>query len=536
MGTKPKRYFLNMSMPESRWDIAGIVVLILVGIVVLTTFPDYGVTWDEHVQHRYGVLSLRYFTSFGQDTTAFALDDLRYYGPLFEVLVSSLARISPGGLYETRHLVTAATGLIALIGTWQLGRLLGGPRAGFFALILIVLTPRFYGHMFTNPKDIPFAAGYIWSLYALALAIPAAPRIPWRQLAVISGIIGLTMVTRIGGLVLLFYLGVILGAATVRAWYSGSGLYSTSAAALLRLLAAVALAWIIMVAAWPWLHGSPVLRFIEAFNVAPAVPASFEVLFLGEVVPVSSAPLAYAPVWLGIALPVGTLILAAAGAGLGLRAIVRNPRLIVEDDVWRVALVLLAVVGPLAWILVSRVVLYDGLRHLLFIVPPLSVLAGVSGDHLLARLSRIPGALVLATVTATMYLGSIAVKMARLHPYEQIWFNAAAGGLRGADGRFETDYWGLCYKDAVEILTEHITERYGESPPRMRVASEGARISTQYFLPPFLKHTRDVDSASFYLTFTRSNIHLKAPGETVGIVKRLGVPLCYVQDLHANHR
>lgn len=534
LGTK--RDFLPVSLTESRWDVAATVVLAIVGIIVLVTFQDYGVTWDEYVQHRYGVLSLHYFTSFGQDTTAFGLDDLRYYGPLVEMLISSLARISPLGLYETRHLATAAVGLLTIIGTWRLARLLGGPRAGFFALLLIVLTPRFYGHMFTNSKDIPFAAGYVWSLHALLLAIPTAPRIPWRHVAVIGGMIGLTAVTRIGGLTLLCYLGVILGAATVRAWSSGDGLLSTSAAALVRFLAAVALAWTIMVAAWPWLHGSPVLRVLEAFNVAAAFPSNLEVLFLGELVPVSSAPLAYAPVWLGIALPVGTLILTTAGAVLGLHAITRKPHSVVEDQTWRFAVVLLAVVGPLAWVLVSRMILYDGLRHLLFIVPPLSVLAAVSGDALLARLSRIRGALVLAAVTAVIYLGSLAVDMVRLHPYEQVWFNRAVGGLRGADGRFETDYWGLCYKKAVEILTERVTEEYGESPPRMRVASEGARTSTEYFLPPFLEHTRDADSARFYLTFTRSNIHLRAPGETIGVVERNGVPLCYVQDLPGHHR
>ena len=40
--------------------------------------------------------------------------------------------------------------------------------------------------------------------------------------------------------------------------------------------------------------------------------------------------------------------------------------------------------------------------------------------------------------------------MVRLHPYQYAYFNRIAGGVRGADGRYMLDYWGLSFKQAAQ--------------------------------------------------------------------------------------
>src|SRR5207253_2375282 len=46
-----------------------------------------------------------------------------------------------------------------------------------FALIMLALVPRFYGYSFNNPKDIPFATAFVWSIYGLVrwLQEPGVP-------------------------------------------------------------------------------------------------------------------------------------------------------------------------------------------------------------------------------------------------------------------------------------------------------------------------------------------------------------------------
>src|SRR5215467_3545572 len=185
--------------------------LILVGIaLVLLTFRDYGVTWDEDVHNWYGNFVLDYYLSFFSDKTALHWRDLYNYGAIFDVLAAALNRISPIGVYETRHLLNGLVGILGLIGCWKLGRVVAGFRAGFIATLFLLLTPNYYGQMFNNPKDIPFAVGVVWATYYMVRMVPALPRPPLGLLAKLGVAIGMTMGVRIGGLLLLFYSGMLL--------------------------------------------------------------------------------------------------------------------------------------------------------------------------------------------------------------------------------------------------------------------------------------------------------------------------------------
>src|SRR4029077_3698822 len=113
-------------------------------------------------------------------------------------------------VYETRHLLNGVVGILGLAGCWKLGRALGGPRAGFIALVFLLLTPNYYGQMFNNPKDIPFAAGGAWATYYMVLILPALPCPPLRLVLKLGVAIGLALGVRVGGLLFVCYLGLVL--------------------------------------------------------------------------------------------------------------------------------------------------------------------------------------------------------------------------------------------------------------------------------------------------------------------------------------
>src|SRR5205085_12294833 len=101
-------------------------------------------------------------------------------------------------------------GLVGLAGCWKLGRVLGGARTAFIALLFLLLTPNYYGQMFNNPKDIPFAVGGIWASYYIVRILPTLPRPPLRLLVKLGLAIGLAMGVRDGGLLFLCYLVLLL--------------------------------------------------------------------------------------------------------------------------------------------------------------------------------------------------------------------------------------------------------------------------------------------------------------------------------------
>src|SRR5262244_79621 len=195
---------------EAPWDSLSLAVVIVATALVLATFRDYGVTWDEDAHNWYGNFVLGYYLSFFDDKTALHWRDLYNYGAVFDTMAAALNRISPIGVYETRHLLNGLVGILGLIGCCKLARAVAGARAGFIATLFLLLTPNYYGQMFNNPKDIPFAVGVVWALYYMVRIVPVLPRPPLRLLTKFGVVVGMTMGVRVGGLILLCHLTLLL--------------------------------------------------------------------------------------------------------------------------------------------------------------------------------------------------------------------------------------------------------------------------------------------------------------------------------------
>src|SRR5438477_2063531 len=118
-----------------------------------------------------------------------------------------LDKIIPLELCETRRLLGAAVGLIGLAVTWRLARRAGGPIAGLAALLLLALCPTFYGHMFMNPKDAPFAVAMIILMMGLVRVAEEYPAPSPRTVLIVGLGAGLSIGSRVlGGLALLYAL------------------------------------------------------------------------------------------------------------------------------------------------------------------------------------------------------------------------------------------------------------------------------------------------------------------------------------------
>src|SRR5215213_10397861 len=133
------------------------VVLAMLGVAAALTFRDYGLGWDDYTHAQYGDLLLALYTSGFTDTRALSFVNLYMYGGGFDLLAAAVAKLLPFDLFETRRLMGAAVGLLGMFVTWRMGRQLAGPLAGLAALILLATCPLYYGHMFINSKDAPFA-------------------------------------------------------------------------------------------------------------------------------------------------------------------------------------------------------------------------------------------------------------------------------------------------------------------------------------------------------------------------------------------
>src|SRR5260221_226063 len=184
------------------------------------------------------------------------------------MVAAVLNRFSSLGVYEPRHLLNGLVGVLGLAGCWRLGRALGGPRAGFIALIFLLLTPNYYGQMFNNPKDIPFAVGAVWATYYTVRILPGLPRPPLHLVIKLGLAIGLALGVRFGGLLFGCYLGLIRGLSA--SWQAVTARRLSVAVAagwtsLWRVLLPVAaIAFSVMLVFWPWGQHDPIANPLAA--------------------------------------------------------------------------------------------------------------------------------------------------------------------------------------------------------------------------------------------------------------------------------
>lgn len=525
-----------------RWRRPLLLVLAGYAALLLLTFRDYGVTWDESAHAEYGAEVVRWYASGFEDDAALHRPRYRNLGAFFDVTAHLLARVPGLGLFEARHLLGALFGLLGVAFTARLAGRLAGERAAVLAALALLLLPAYYGHAFNNPKDVPFAALSIVALYYVAVAVGEMPRLSAGLVTRLGLAIGLTLGVRIVGLALFVYL-----AAAFALWLAGElavgALSARRPAALARAVTAFAgrlaavglLAAVVMLPWWPALQVDPARHLRETLHLVWNFPWNLPVLFEGRQVPATQLPWYYASKSIAITLPEFYLILLPAGAALATVSLVRAPRPWLRDQRWIVGVILGLSVGvPIASQALRGAVVYGGWRHFLFVAPMLAVAAG----WVLARLVE-PGAgrrwRIPVAAAAGLSMALTAVDMVRLHPYQTVYFNRAlAGGLPGAAGDYETDYWGTSYKEGVAWLQAN--HRSDDPARRIKVTSCSHPVSTSYFLTdPRFEYVGHVDrlrdQPDVLLATTRWGCHRSLPGRVLHVVRRFGVPLLYVVEV-----
>jgi 4-amino-4-deoxy-L-arabinose transferase-like glycosyltransferase len=172
-------------------------VLLLLALLAALTFRDYGLGWDDLTHAQYGELLLALYSSGFRDTRALSFVNLYLYGGGFDMAAAALAKILPLDPFELRRLLGAAIGIAGLAVTWRIARRAGSPLAGLIALLLLATCPLYYGHMFINPKDAPFAVAMALFLLGLTRAFEQYPK-PSPATVVILGLgFGLAIGSRV---------------------------------------------------------------------------------------------------------------------------------------------------------------------------------------------------------------------------------------------------------------------------------------------------------------------------------------------------
>jgi hypothetical protein len=172
------------------------------------------------------------------------------------------------------------------------------------------------------------------------------------------------------------------------------------------------------------------------------------------------------------------------------------------------------------------------MRQFLFVLPGIAVISTASLMWLYENLSR-KSVRVFAATCVMIVFAQICLDMKTLHPYEYVCFNRIFGGLPNAHNRYETDYWGLSMREAMEWINKN-------GNPDASVVVGGPFHSARIFadrsisvveLDYDLRENMQVSKPHYYLAIPKHGLQDVFPEcRVVFQVIRQGVPLTVVKQ------
>lgn len=507
-----QKYFTSTVLQH----IPALVFILIVFLIGMRTYRDYGISWDEKYNFEIARVNARYIQSGNPELLTF---NDRYYGPFFELLYYPyLNQIQFPEYVYYRHRLNFAAFCGGLVFFYLLAyRMLKNSRWALAAVAMLALSPRIFADAFYNPKDIPLMITFIaagWSGLWLLDELRCGQKI-WRTglaLAIHAAACGAAVATRVVGLVLV--------PIQLAAWL---GLFITLKERRKRLVVAalldMGLTTGMMVLFWPILWHDPLGGLRAAFEEMSHYPWTGLNLYLGQLLPAQNLPWHYLPVWIGVTTPLLVLVGWWIGHITGAQELFMRVR---KAGLWQTLRASLGQVewiyalawmyGPLAAVWLFRATLYDGWRQMFFIYSAIVLLAAGGLKNLwnwLSLATRPWGRILVGILLAVGLLEPMGYIL-RWHPFENVYFNLLAGNPAGLRDRFDQDYWGLSYKQAVDhILAEddsaHITIAVQSSPGKSYVrfmlpAAQAARLTVveegdpaDYFITTYRMHPDDYD-------------------------------------------
>ncbi|MEY3983024.1 MAG: hypothetical protein RL160_581 [Bacteroidota bacterium] len=479
---------LRMLRQGAIWQFSFVVLALMLAVLMPVLSRNAAISGDEFTQYEYSKLTANYYQNiFGGavsvDTNALkgqkmvglaraaATEDpaklatlvdgdkfMHLYGSSFDTFTTLLIRwLGTEEVFETRHIFNSLFGFLAIFfSALIIRRLSGSWKYGFLGMLALFLTPRFLGEAFNNPKDIPFAAGYIMALYYMIRCFSSTKMHASHALGLILGI-GLAISVRVGGLLLL----------PITVMYAGLQYIQT-----IGLQQFLALRWthfwthvkpvlIVLVLGytagvlpWPYALESPLEHPFKVLSEFSNYATSLRQLYEGKLYDSDLLPSRYLARYLFITMPLFTLI--------GLLAFLVLQLLNWKSFKLDVFLLLFAALFPIVYIYIQKSNVYGGLRQILFTIPPMVVL-GVYGFSLLEqKLRNMKYAGMAVPAGAGLMLLLPASFVARNHPLEYIYFNELSGGVKGAYGKYEMDYYLASLKPSSDWLIQEVISKNPE--------------------------------------------------------------------------
>lgn len=434
----------------------GSLLLVFVLMAVMSFW--YGLSGDEVDMNEYGKYILAYFTSFGADDAVFHMPAhidrdgvLMYYGGFFDLLCAIVNKVSPFAEYTTRHILNAWAGFIAILFSARIVAMLTDKRLATLTVWIMFLSPFFLGHAMNNPKDIPLAAAYITAIFFMIRFFERFPTVKKSDYLWLILSIGFAINIRVAGILLIPYMFVYVGILYIAKSVAKEPIKVND---YIKPLAIVAiLGYLTGSLLWPYGLKNPLTNPLTALSEMSNFKINLSQIWEGDKVMSGELPGSYLIKSFFITNTI-TLIVGLLSFFLFIRKSTSNKK---AHIIYFVAFTALF---PLFYIIYKKSNVYHAWRHVLFIFPSVVIIASLGWSYVDKFIMQNAKKAGIGLGIAAVLLIEPIIFIIPTFPNTVTYHNVFVGGVEGAYGEYEVDYYYNSVKQCADYFIEHELPKY----------------------------------------------------------------------------
>lgn len=446
--------------------------LVTIGVAACATafigIFNVGVGWDSGID----TLAAQQISQVSDDASLKSVYEQVYstsefYGVIIQRLAAILQELLVGndegyatGLLSTYRWQAGITVFISSIAAVVFGLATSmatkSKLAGAFSFAALMTWPLYFGMSFVNFKDMPVASGLTLFSAGLVICWASEERRSWQWVGLLSAAFGsiVTLNTRIGAwplLVALASLSCLVYGFTATITRSWRRVFLVVFACVVGTVAGISSLFVIN----PFARISLLHWLVDAYLVSKSFPWIGEVRFAGENIISTELPISYVPGYFLAQAPLISIVWGSISIILIATSIFAKRWPSVRGALVNLNPFLIQAFALSSMIILGGSVLYDGVRHLIFVIPGfVCVLAiGIYALELKFKGSQRQSSKILLFGIPLIVVAAACAADLRWFPYSYAFVNPVAQG-DSESRRWEFDFWSLSSLEGVNRLRE----------------------------------------------------------------------------------
>lgn len=414
-------------------------IYLLINVIIIN---DYGVTWDFTYHFNAGLWHLKK-----------PLTDLNFIMGPSPPLSDTLPVLTNNLMSEKWQLLPfdAAYNLYSVIlGSLGIGILylfiksLFNRSIALFSSLTLAFLPRYFGHLHNNMKDIPQAVFFtlsIWMLWCL-LKKPSVINLLLASIA-----FSLAFNSKVNAIFILVTAFSYLFLTFISKYFMGNNFKSLIN---IKILSYFILAPLFAFILWVPFWDKPIARLLEASHSYTTSTTNMPVLYFGKIFySGQNIPWHYP---FGI-LAVTTPILVSFFFLIGFVTLFNYKKFLKENRLF----ILLWFLVPLSRYLKPQMIVIDDIRHFMEVVFPFTVISGIGVYRVIELLNGMRMRRI-TTSAVSLFVLYLVYQILSYHPFQTSYFSEIVGGIKGAQRKFDIEFWASAYKPALQYLNQYAPE------------------------------------------------------------------------------